>query len=646
MISAENISVHFGSFELFNNINFVINSKDRIGLIGKNGAGKTTLLRILAQIENATTGNIVYPPEVVLGYLPQQMRFSSNKTVWQETMEAFDRIITIENEINTINEALTNRTDYESESYLKLTQDLAEKTDAFLLLGGGNVDEETEKILTGLGFLPADFQRVCNEFSGGWRMRIELAKILLRKPNLLLLDEPTNHLDIESIQWLEDYLKNFQGAVLVVSHDKAFLDNVTNRTIEISLGKIYDYKLPYTRFLEQRREQRKQQMAAYLNQQKMIEKTEDFIERFRYKATKAVQVQSKIKQLKKLERIKVEATDISNINIKFPPCPHSGKIVLEAKNLTKKFDDNLVLNDIDFVLERGEKVAFIGKNGEGKTTLSRILTGNLDYIGEMKTGHQVKIGYFAQNQDEILDEEKTVFQTLDDIAVGDIRTKIRDILGAFLFPGEDIDKKVKVLSGGERSRLAIAKLLLEPVNLLVLDEPTNHLDMHSKEILKQALQQYDGSFILVSHDRDFLHGLTEKLYEFRNHGIKEYVGDVYEFLQSRKMAHLNDLNKKKVAIRRSERQQPSTNKLSFEQRKELERKIRKIRNKIGKTENEIEQLENLLAEMTEAMAKPENATNQEIFNNFQKDKKALEERMGEWEKLHTELERLEAGREK
>ncbi|MCD6366997.1 MAG: ABC-F family ATP-binding cassette domain-containing protein [Bacteroidales bacterium] len=642
MISVENISVHFGSFELFNNISFVINTKDRIGLIGKNGAGKTTLLKILAKDENAKTGNIVYPQEITLGYLPQQMQFSSSKTVWQETMEAFDQIITIENEISNINEALTSRTDYESESYLKLTQDLAEKTDAFLLLGGSNVDEETEKILTGLGFLPNDFQRECNEFSGGWRMRIELAKILLRKPNLLLLDEPTNHLDIESIQWLEDYLKIFQGAVLVVSHDKAFLDNVTNRTIEISLGKIYDYKLPYSRFLEQRQEQRKQQMAAYLNQQKMIDKTEDFIERFRYKATKAVQVQSKIKQLKKLERIEVEATDISNINIKFPPCPHSGKIVLEAKNLTKKYDDNLILNDIDFVLERGEKVAFIGKNGEGKTTLSRILTGNLDYTGEMKIGHQVKIGYFAQNQDEILDEDKTVFQTLDDIAVGDIRTKIRDILGAFLFPGEDIDKKVKVLSGGERSRLAIAKLLLEPVNLLVLDEPTNHLDIHSKEILKQALRQYDGSFILVSHDRDFLHGLTEKLYEFKNHGIKEYMGDVYEFLQLRKMAHLNELNTKKTAAHRSISQQPSTNKLSFEQRKEQERKIRKLRNKIGKTENEIEQLENLLAEMTEDMAKPENAANQEIFSSFQKNKTALEGLMNDWEKLHTELEKSEA----
>ena len=641
MISVENISVHFGSFELFNNVSFVINPKDRIGLIGKNGAGKTTLLKILAKKEPTETGNIVYPSGVTLGYLPQQMRFSSSKTVWQETMAAFDQIITLENEINNINEALTSRTDYESESYLKLTQDLAEKTDAFLLLGGGNIDEETEKILTGLGFLPNDFQRKCNEFSGGWRMRIELAKILLQKPNLLLLDEPTNHLDIESIQWLEDYLKNFQGAVLVVSHDKAFLDNITNRTIEISLGKIYDYKLPYSRFLEQRQEQRKQQMAAYLNQQKMIEKTEDFIERFRYKATKAVQVQSKIKQLKKLERIEVEATDISNINIKFPPCPHSGKIVLEVKNLTKKFDDNLVLDNIDFVLEKGEKVAFVGKNGEGKTTLSRILVGNLDYTGEVKIGHQVKIGYFAQNQDEILDESKTVFQTLDDIAIGDIRTKIRDILGAFLFPGDDVDKKVKVLSGGERSRLAIAKLLLEPVNLLVLDEPTNHLDIHSKEILKQALQQYDGSFILVSHDRDFLHGLTEKLYEFRNHGIKEYVGDVYDFLQSRKMEHLNELNAKKTVTRGNTSQQPSTNKLNFEQRKQREREIRKLKNKIKKTETEIEQLETVLAEITNSMAKPENATNQEIFNTFQENKIALEKLMTNWEKLHTELENME-----
>ncbi len=641
MISVENISIRFGSFELLTGISFVINPKDRIGLIGKNGAGKTTLLKILAGKESFQAGNIVSPPDMTFGYLPQQMHFSSSKTVWHETMEAFDRIIAIENEINRLNEELANRTDYESESFLKLTQDLAEQTDAFQLLGGNNMDEEMEKILTGLGFSAEDFQRKCNEFSGGRRMRIELAKILLKKPDLLLLDEPTNHLDIESIQWLEDYLKNFQGAVLVVSHDKAFLDNVTNRTAELSLGKIYDYKLPYSRFVEQRAEQRKQQMAAYLNQQKMIEKTEEFIERFRYKATKAVQVQSKIKQLNKLERIEVEATDISNINIKFPPCPHSGKIVVEAKNLTKRFDDHLVLHDIDFVLERGEKVAFIGKNGEGKTTLSRILAGNLDYTGDLKTGHQVEIGYFAQNQDEILDENKTVFQTLDDIAVGDIRTKIRDILGAFLFPGEDIDKKVKVLSGGERSRLAIAKLLLKPVNLLILDEPTNHLDIHSKEILKQALQQYDGSFILVSHDRDFLHGLTEKLYEFKDHRIKEYTGDVYEFLQSRKMAHLNELNiKKKTGWQTGQNKNPA-NKQNFKQRKQLERDIRKLKNKISKMEKEIDELESQSSEMTEKMVKPENATNHEIFIEFQEIRKTLEHLMNNWEKLHEELERLE-----
>ncbi len=641
MIAVENISVHFGSFELFNTISFVINPKDRIGLVGKNGAGKTTLLKILAKKENVQFGNIVYPTDFTIGYLPQQMLFNSQKTVWQEAMEAFDRIISVENKIHQLSEALSSRTDYETESYLKLTQELSEQTDAFHLLGGSNIEEETEKILVGLGFLPTDFQRKSNAFSGGWRMRIELAKILLQNPNLLLLDEPTNHLDIESIQWLEDYLKTFKGAVMVVSHDKAFLDNVTGRTIEISLGKIYDYKLPYSRFMIQRKEQRKQQMAAYLNQQKMIEKTEEFIERFRYKATKAVQVQSKIKQLKKIDRITVETEDISNINIKFPPCPHSGKIVVEIKNLTKKFDNHLVLQNIDFVLERGEKVAFVGKNGEGKTTLSRILVGNLDYEGDLKIGHQVKIGYFAQNQDEILDENKTVFQTLDDIAVGDIRTKIRDILGAFLFQGDDVDKKVKVLSGGERSRLAIAKLLLEPVNLLILDEPTNHLDIHSKEILKQALQQYDGSFIVVSHDRDFLHGLTKKLYEFKNHGIKEYTGDVYEFLESRKLLHLNELNKPSKETQKKTISKTSENKKSFEYRKNLEREIRKIKNIITKIEKDIEHIETEQTELTKQMGKPENATNHELFNRFQENKQTLDNLMNNWEKFNADLEKLE-----
>ena len=638
MISVDNISVHFGNFELFNAINFVINPKERIGLVGKNGAGKTTLLKILSKKEKVQSGNIVYPADFTIGYLPQQMPFSSRKTVWQETMEAFNKIITIENKINQINEALSTRTDYESESYLQLTQELSEQTDAFHLLGGNNINEETEKILTGLGFMPDDFYRKCRDFSGGWRMRIELSKILLKKPDLLLLDEPTNHLDIESIQWLEDYLKTFKGAVMVVSHDKAFLDNVTGRTIEISLGKIYDYKLAYSRFVIQRKEQRKQQMAAYLNQQKMIEKTEEFIERFRYKATKAVQVQSKIKQLKKLDRITVENEDISNVNIKFPPCPHSGKIVVEIKNLTKHFGNHLVLQNIDFVLEQGEKVAFIGKNGEGKTTLSRILAGNLDYEGYFKIGHQVKIGYFAQNQDDILDENKTIFETLDDIAVGDIRTKVRDILGAFLFQGDDVDKKVKVLSGGERSRLAIAKLLLEPVNLLIMDEPTNHLDIHSKEILKQALQQYDGSFIVVSHDRDFLHGLTKKLYEFKNHGIKEYTGDVFEFLQSRKMSHLNELNKQSKKNQKKEVSKHSENKKNFENRKNLEREIRKLKNKISKLEKDIEQLETEQTELTKQMEKPKNATNHELFTRFQENKQTLDNLMNTWEKFNAELE--------
>lgn len=641
MISVENISITFGAFELFSNVSFVINPKDRIGLVGKNGAGKTTLLMVLSGKEKPNSGNIIYQKSETIGYLPQQMKFNSHKSVWDEVQEAFAQLLSLEKAIYQLNKTLSERTDYESADYLKFMEELSDNTEQYHMLGGTNRDAESEKVLLGLGFQTKDFHRSCNQFSGGWRMRIELAKILLNQPNLLLLDEPTNHLDIESIMWLEEYLLSFQGSVLMVSHDKAFLDNISNRTIELSMGKIYDYKLPYSKFIEQRKEQRKQQMATFNNQQKMIEKTEEFIERFRYKATKAVQVQSKIKQLNKLERIEVEEEDLSHINIKFPDCPHSGKMVIEAKNISKQYGDHTVLKDLTFVFTKGEKIAFVGKNGEGKTTLSRIIVGDLDYTGYLKIGHQVKIGYFAQNQDEILDENKTVLQTLDDIAIGDIRTKLRDILGAFLFTGDDIDKKVKVLSGGERSRLAIAKLLLEPVNVLVLDEPTNHLDIHSKAILKQALKKYNGSLIIVSHDRDFLHGLTEKLFEFKNHTMKEFSGDVFDFLHQKKMIHLNELNVGKKDNQKTVTTNTSTNKQLYEQRKELEKDIRKYKNNIVKIEKDIESLEAKQTKLTTLMSQPENAENHEIFKTFNAVKRKLDDDLIKWEKLHKTLEKLE-----
>ena len=512
MISIDNINLRFGGFELFKKISFLVNTKDRIGLIGKNGAGKTTLLKILTGKENPTQGTVGIPKDTTIGYLPQQMIINDTRTLKEETALAFEELIFIEKKIARLNLKIAESKDYHSDEYLNYLDTITELNERYNLLGGENYEAELEKTLIGLGFERNDFTRPTSEFSGGWRMRVELAKLLLQKPDIFLLDEPTNHLDIESIQWLEDFLKNYNGAVVLVSHDKAFLNAVCNRTIEISLGKITDQKMNYSKFVLWKKEQREITLAAYRNQQKMIEDTEKFIERFRYKATKAVQVQSRIKQLEKLERIEIEEEDTSTLKLNFPPAPRSGKVVVSAKNIRKSYGTHLVLKDIDLTIENGEKVAFVGRNGEGKTTLSRIIMGELQHDGELSLGHNVKIGYFAQNQAQLLNENLTVFETIDEIAVGDIRTKIRDILAAFLFKGEDIDKRVKVLSGGEKSRLAMIRLMLEPVNFLILDEPTNHLDIRSKEILKNALINFDGTIIVVSHDREFLNGLVNCIY--------------------------------------------------------------------------------------------------------------------------------------
>ncbi|MHC1733358.1 MAG: ABC-F family ATP-binding cassette domain-containing protein [Bacteroidales bacterium] len=544
MVSVNSVSLLFGSFVLLDEVSFLITRQERIGLTGRNGAGKSTLMKIIAGLQDPTSGSVERPRELTIGYLEQQMKVSDTTTVLEEALKAFTELRSLEEEINHLTRELTERTDYETESYHNLIDRLHTAGERHGILGGSDYVATTGQTLTGLGFSAKDFNRPTRELSGGWRMRVELAKILLRKPDLILLDEPTNHLDIESILWLESFLETYPGAVILVSHDRTFLDNVTRRTVEISLGKIYDYRVPYTKYTVLRRERREQQTAAYRNQQKMIDDTEKFIERFRYKPTKAVQVQSKIKQLKKLDRIEIEDEDTTAMNIRFSPAPRSGTVVVEADEASKRYGSHLVLDKISMKIERGEKVAFVGRNGEGKTTLARMILGQIDFEGILKRGHNVSIGYFAQNQDELLNDEMTVFETVDRIAVGDIRTRLRDILGAFLFHGEDIDKKVKVLSGGERSRLAIVQLLLEPYNLLLLDEPTNHLDIRSKEILKQALIKYDGTLIVVSHDRDFLDGLVNKVYEFRHRKIRTHLGGIAEFLRARKIESLRELEKK------------------------------------------------------------------------------------------------------
>ena len=642
VLSVNNISVNFTGEYIFDGASFLIKNRDRIGLVGKNGSGKTTLLNVIAGELIPEKGDVAAISDLTIGYLRQEMNHNSIKPVIEETRLAFTETLELERHIARLTREISERVDFETEDYLKLITRLNDLNDRFNMLGGHNIDENTEKVLMGLGFERKDYTRPMNEFSSGWQMRVELAKILLRMPDVLLLDEPTNHLDIESIQWLEDFLINYSGGVLLVSHDRAFLDNVTNRTIEISLAKIIDYKASYSEFERLQAERRAKEVSSYNNQQQQIAQIERFIERFRYKNTKAKQVQSKIKLLEKMDKVEIENTDKSTIRFRFPPAPHSGKVTIRMEKLSKSYGDFLVLKDLELSIVRGEKVAFVGRNGEGKTTLSKVIVGELPYDGIFELGHLVKFGYYAQNQHEMLDMDKTVFDTIDEVATGDWRTRVKGLLGSFLFRGEDLDKKVKILSGGEKSRLALARMLLTPVNLLVLDEPTNHLDMVSKDILKNALLKFNGTLIIVSHDRDFLSGLTEKVIEFRNKGIREYIGDVTDFLAVRKMEHLNELEKKKsVRTGISPTEAPSQNKLDYQKRKQLEKDQRKINNRIKKTEMLVEGLENNISEIDAKLQDPEKYSKEinsgELFKQYDILKKELEEKMEEWEGLHESM---------
>lgn len=643
MISVEQLTVEFGGSPLFDEISFLVNPKDKIALVGKNGAGKTTLLRIFSGKQLPTKGKLTIPKDLSIGYLPQHMIHNEGTTVMQEAEKAFEHITDLQAEIERINVELAERTDYESDDYHDFLNHLTHQNELLQIIGNGNFYAEIEKTLLGLGFLRTDFERPCSEFSGGWRMRIELAKILLQRPEVLLLDEPTNHLDIESIQWLENFLTTSNSAILLVSHDRAFIDAVTNRTIEISLGKIYDYNVNYSKYLQLRVERHDQQVRAYENQQKLIADTEEFISRYRYQATKAIQVQSRVKQLDKLERLEVDLEDNSRLSLKFPPAPRSGSIPVEIEHLSKAYGKHLILDNIGMIINRGEKVAFVGKNGEGKSTLVKCIMSEIEYSGILKLGHNVKMGYFAQNQASLLDESKTVFETIDYVAVGDIRTKIRDILGAFMFGGEASDKKVKVLSGGERSRLAMIRLLLEPVNLLILDEPTNHLDMRSKDVLKEAIKAFDGTVIVVSHDREFLNGLVTKVYEFGGQKVREHLGGIYEFLQYKKMDNLRDLeisNSLKVAIAETKDKNVSDNKLSYEARKELNRKIKKAERAVEEMEQLVSKLESEIANMDVQLQSPEKASDNDYIMLYQKKQRELEQKVYEWEILSEELEQL------
>ena len=687
MISVEKLTVEFGGFTLFDDISFVVNPKDRIALVGKNGAGKSTMLKIFAGLQSPTRGNVSVPKGITVGYLPQTMIHKDNRTVMEEASLAFENIKRMQVEIDSLNNELATRTDYDSPEYHEIIEEVSYKMEVLQMSNASNFEAEIEKTLMGLGFSRRDFTRQTNEFSGGWRMRIELAKLLLQRPDVLLLDEPTNHLDIESIQWLEKFLANHANAVILVSHDRAFIDAVTSRTIEISLGQIYDYKVPYSKYVELRKERREQQIRAYENQQKQIQDTEDFIERFRYKATKSVQVQSRIKQLEKIERIEIDLEDNSSLRLKFPPAPRAGDIVLDIEDLTKIYNSPhpsqrispptpqrgefggstvsengastlpplggggaiTVFENATLAIKRGEKVAFVGKNGEGKSTLVKCIMNEIDFSGKLKIGHNVKIGYFAQNQASLLNESKTVFETIDYVATGDIRTKIRDILGAFMFGGEASDKKVKVLSGGERSRLAMIRLLLEPVNLLILDEPTNHLDMRSKDVLKEAILAFDGTAIIVSHDREFLDGLVTKVYEFGNKKVRENIGGIYDFLKRKNIENLAELNvgaglapAPASKTQQTEREQTGRGQAppqqSYEQRKEQNKKIKKAERAVEESEQKISETENIIKDLENKMS--EGIADDDIFTLYNKKKRELEQLMYEWEILTEELEKL------
>ena len=643
MISVNNIGVEFGVKPLFSNVSFVVNDNDRIALVGKNGAGKSTLLKILYRLQSPTSGNVSVSSDTTIGYLPQVMNLKDDTTVREEASKAFAGISSLKAELDRLNAELAQREDYESESYLDLVERFTATHDKLQILGADNCEANLERTLSGLGFKRTDFDRPTKEFSGGWRMRIELAKILLQKPDVLLLDEPTNHLDIESIQWLEQFLSQSAKSVVLVSHDRAFLNNVTNRTLEISCRKIADYKVKYDQYVELRKERREQQIRAYENQQKEIADIKDFIERFRYKPTKAVQVQSRIKQLEKIVPIEIDEVDNSSMHLKFPPCMRSGDYPVICEDVRKDYGDHMVFGNVNLTVKRGEKVAFVGRNGEGKSTLVKCILNEIPYTGTLKIGHNVQIGYFAQNQAQMLDNSLTVFDTIDSVARGDVRLRINDILGAFMFGGEASEKKVSVLSGGEKSRLAMIRLLLEPVNLLILDEPTNHLDMRSKDVLKEAIKAFDGTAIVVSHDREFLDGLVTKVYEFGNGKVIEHIGGIYDFLQKHHTDSIDaatNNNPSPAASDAKAASEPSQGKQNYLEHKELQKKLNKMKKAVDKAESQIGELEKRLGELDELLLKPENSSNMEIVEEYTSIKAKLDEEVDNWEKLSEEYEQL------
>ena len=651
MISIDNLTVEFGVKPLFKDVNFVVNDRDRVALVGKNGAGKSTMLKIICGLQHPTSGNVAIPSDTTIGYLPQVMILQDNTTVKEEARKAFADNTKMKEKIDRLNKELAERTDYESEEYAKLVEKFTTEHDRYQMLGGDNYEAEIERTLTGLGFLRTDFDRPTSEFSGGWRMRIELAKILLRHPDILLLDEPTNHLDIESIGWLERFLQQNAKALVLVSHDRAFINNVTNRTIEITCGRVNDYKVKYDEYIKLRDERREQQIRAYENQQKEIADIKDFIERFRYKPTKAVQVQSRIKQLEKIVPIEIDEVDTSAMHLKFPPCLRSGDYPIICEDVRKDYGEHTVFSDVTLTIKRGEKVAFVGKNGEGKSTLVKCIMNEIPFTGNLKVGHNVQIGYFAQNQAQLLDGELTVFETIDNVAKGDIRLKIKNILGSFMFGGEAIDKKVKVLSGGERSRLAMIKLLLEPVNLLILDEPTNHLDIPSKEVLKEAINAFDGTAIIVSHDREFLDGLVTKVYEFGGGKVREHLGGIYDYLRQHNIESLDQLGNNNTSptstsaandVAANAKMEDKPSKQSYAEHKEWQKKIRKAEKSVKESEERIEAMENRLKELDAQLCTPEGASDMKLVTEYTEIKKRMDEEELIWTQLSEDLENLQS----